>query len=111
MPEELPKLMKAFPAKLSKLRKQKHPVEFAALAHKEFVFIHPFVDGNGRVARLLMNTILMQEGYVVTIIPPIVRQNYISSLEKARSGNDKEFIELIAQMVKETQKDYLRLFK
>ncbi|OGS23189.1 MAG: cell filamentation protein Fic [Elusimicrobia bacterium RIFOXYA2_FULL_39_19] len=111
LPEELSKLMKGFPAKLSKLRKEKHPVEFAALAHKELVFIHPFIDGNGRVSRLLMNTILMQEGYVVTIIPPIVRQNYISSLEKARGGNDREFIELIAQMVKETQKDYLRLFK
>ncbi|MBU0600757.1 MAG: Fic family protein [bacterium] len=111
LPEELPKLMKTFPAKLIKLRKEKHPVEFAVLAHKELVFIHPFVDGNGRVSRLLMNTILMQEGYVVTIIPPIVRQDYISSLEKARGGNDKQFIELIAQMVKETQKDYLRLFK
>ncbi|OGS25243.1 MAG: cell filamentation protein Fic [Elusimicrobia bacterium RIFOXYB2_FULL_48_7] len=111
LPEELPKLMKAFPAKLSKIRKQKHPVEFAALAHKELVFIHPFVDGNGRVSRLLMNTILMQEGYVVTIIPPVVRQDYISSLEKARGSNDKQFIELIAQMVKETQRDYLRLFK
>src|SRR3989339_1138865 len=111
LPEELPKLMKAFPAKLSKLRKQKHPVEFAALAHKEFVFIHPFVDGNGRVARLLMNLVLLQNGYPVTVIPPVLRAEYISALEKARGSNDKQFIELIAQMVKETQRDYLRLFK
>lgn len=110
-PENLADLMKRLPAKLNKLRKQKHPVEFAALAHKEFVFIHPFSDGNGRVSRLLMNAVLLQEGYVTTIIPPIVRREYIASLEKARGGDDKDFIDLIARMVKETQRDYLRLFK
>ncbi len=111
LPAELPVLMKRLPPKLGRLRRQKHPVEFAALAHKEFVFIHPFLDGNGRVARLLMNTILMQEGYVITIIPPIVRQEYIASLETARDGNDRDFVDLIARMVRETQKDYLRMFK
>ena len=110
-PEDVPSLMKKLPATLSTLRKQKHPVEFAALAHKELVFIHPFIDGNGRVSRLLMNTVLMQEGFVITIIPPVVRQEYISSLEKARGGNDRDFIDLIARMVRETQRDYLRLFK
>jgi Fic family protein len=75
------------------------------------VFIHPFIDGNGRVARLLMNAVLMQMGYVITIIPPVVRQEYIASLEKARGGDDRIFIDFIARMVRETQKDYLRLFK
>lgn len=110
-PEELPELMKHLPAKLSRIRKQKHPVQFAAAAHKELVFIHPFEDGNGRVSRLLMNTVLMQEGYVIAIIPPVIRQEYIASLEKARGGNDKDFVELIARMVRETQRDYLRLFR
>jgi Fic family protein len=111
LPEELPVLMKKLPAKLSRLRNQKHPAEFAALTHKELIFIHPFEDGNGRVSRLLMNTVLMQEGYVITIIPPIVRQEYIASLEKARGGSDRDFVDLIARMVRETQRDYLRLFK
>lgn len=86
-----------------------HPVEFAARVHKEFVFIHPFVDGNGRVARLLMNLMLLQQGYEIVIIPPMMRREYINALEKAHI-DEKDFIHFIAQMVKETQQDYLRLF-
>lgn len=41
-------------------RDKYHPVEFAAQLHKRFVFIHPFIDGNGRISRLLMNTALIQ---------------------------------------------------
>lgn len=80
------------------------------MTHKDFVFIHPFVDGNGRVAGLLMNLVLLQEGYDIAIIPPVVRQEYIQTLEKAHT-DDKDFIDLIARMVRETQKDYSRLFK
>ena len=47
-----------------------HPVELSALAHYKFVYIHPFIDGNGRTARLLMNLILMQVVKSVNIIPP-----------------------------------------
>ncbi len=108
--EKIPALMKGLIPKIKKLRKAKHPVEASALAHKDFVFIHPFVDGNGRVARLLMNLVLLQEGYNIAIIPPVVRQEYIQTLEKAHM-DDKDFIDLIARMVRETQKDYLRLFK
>lgn len=109
-PEDLPDLMKKFVTKLKKLRKEKHPVEFSAIAHKELVFIHPFTDGNGRVARLLMNLFLLQEGYTITIIPPVVRREYIQALEKAHT-DDRDFIEFTARMVRETQKDFLRLFK
>ncbi len=108
-PEEPPKLMEDFIQKIKELKEKKHPVEASALAHKEFVFIHPFIDGNGRVARLLMNLILLQAGYNIAIITPIMRQEYIQTLEKAHT-DDKGFINLIARMVKETQKDYLRLF-
>ena len=94
LPEDLPGLMKKFISKIKRLRKEKHPVELAAIAHKEFVFIHPFIDGNGRVARLLMNLILIQEGYVITIIPPVIRQDYIRALEKAHT-DDKDFVEFI----------------
>jgi len=110
LPEKVPELMKQLPEKTDLLRKNHHPVEFAGLLHKEFVFIHPFVDGNGRVARLLMNLALLQEGYNITVIPPVLRPEYIRTLEKAHT-DDREFLELIAQAVKETQKDYLRLFK
>jgi Fic family protein len=109
-PEEIPRLMKNYTSNLASLRNEKHPVELAALAHKELVFIHPFVDGNGRVGRLLMNLILLQEGFTITIIPPVVRPEYLQTLEKAHTSDD-DFIELIARMVRETQKDFLRLFK
>ncbi|MEW6088302.1 MAG: Fic family protein [bacterium] len=109
LPQEVPGLMKKFIQNLPESRGKYHPVEFAALAHKDFVFIHPFVDGNGRVARLLMNLILLQEGYNIAITPPILRQKYIATLESARV-DDRDFITFIAGIVKETQKDYLRLF-
>jgi len=109
-PEKVPELMKEFITGIKKVAKKSHPVEYSAIAHKEFVFIHPFIDGNGRVARLLMNLALLQKGYCLAIIPPILRRDYINALEKAHT-DDKEFIKFIANRVKETQNDYLRLFK
>jgi Fic family protein len=108
-PRDLTGLMKKLIPRLKEIRKAKHPVEAAALAHKEFVFIHPFIDGNGRVARLLMNLSLLQEGYSIAIVPPAARSHYIDSLEKAHF-DDRDFIHFVALMVKETQKDCLRLF-
>ncbi len=108
-PGDLPSLMKELIPSIDRFRRENHPVKAAALAHKEFVFIHPFIDGNGRTARLLMNLILLQQGYTIVIIPPITRREYIDSLEQAHI-NDQDFIYFIARMVRETQKDYLRLF-
>ena len=109
-PEKVPELMAEFVAKLPVLEKRYHPVEFSARVHKDFVFIHPFIDGNGRVARLLMNFVLLQKNYCIAIIPPVLRSEYIQSLEKAHT-DDRSFIRFIAEMIRETQKDYLRLLK
>jgi len=108
-PAELAPLMKKLIPRVPQYRKDKHPVEAAALAHKDFVFIHPFIDGNGRVARLLMNLVLLQEKFNIAMIPPVTRGTYIECLEKAHV-NDSDFVEFIARMVRESQKDYLRLF-
>lgn len=89
-------------------RDEYHPLEFAALVHKKFVFIHPFKGGNGRVARLLMNTALIQEGYLPVLIPPILSNEYISLLEKAHE-NDSPFVDFIIDRELESQKDFLRL--
>ncbi|MCL2874162.1 MAG: Fic family protein [Defluviitaleaceae bacterium] len=89
-------------------RESYHPVEFAAQLHKRFVFIHPFVDGNGRIARLLMNTALIQDRYMMAIIPPILRQEYISLLELAHK-DDRPFMDFIADRVLESEKDMIRL--
>ena len=85
-----------------------HPVEFAAQLHKRFVFVHPFIDGNGRLSRLLMNTALIQDGYMMAIIPPVLRQEYIALLEQAHR-DDRPFMDFIAERVLETEKDIIRL--
>ena len=89
-------------------RDQFHPVTFAAQLHKRFVFIHPFKDGNGRIARLLMNTALIQDGYLLALIPPILRREYIELLEKAHR-DDEPFEMFIAERVIESQKEIMRL--
>lgn len=89
-------------------RKRMHPVVFAAQLHKRFVFIHPFQDGNGRIARLIMNTALIQDGYLLAVIPPVLRHEYIQLLEKAHS-NALPFQQFIAERVLESQKEIMRL--
>ncbi len=95
---------------MDKGRKKKyHPVEFAAVLHKKFVFIHPFKDGNGRVARLLMNTALIQDGYLPALIPPILRSEYIALLEKAHE-DDSPFINFIIERELESQRIFYIFF-
>ena len=74
-----------------------HPIVIAATFHYRFVRIHPFDDGNGRMARLLMNMILIKHGYTVAIIPRDERDQYIQTLEQADKGEDlAEFITYVA---------------
>ena len=109
-PLQIAAAMTAMLQSLNAQRPQLHPLVFAAELHKAFVFIHPFIDGNGRVARLLVNLVLMQAGYQPLIIPPLQRAAYISSLEKAHT-DDQDFRFLLAQALRETQRDYLRLLR
>ncbi|MFI3271786.1 MAG: Fic family protein [Pseudomonadota bacterium] len=106
--DEIPLAMENLFARIAQKRDAVHPLLLAAQFHKELVFIHPFADGNGRVARLAMNTLLIQKGFLPVVIPPILRHDYIASLEKAHQ-NDNDFIRLIAQCELETQKEMLRL--
>jgi cell filamentation protein, protein adenylyltransferase len=110
-PSQLKKLMTAFAQEIPTLRGAKHPIEFAALLHLRLVTIHPFVDGNGRTARLLMNLALLQEGYPITIIPPVLRSDYLAAVRQGNSGNYEPFMTLLSNMVWESQRDYLRLLQ
>jgi Fic family protein len=112
-PVKVPARMKKFVAKIPAMRKKLHPVVFAAKVHEELVDIHPFVDGNGRTARLLMNLALFQSGYNVTVIPPVVRSDYIALIKRSQTGkkDDTDFVNFISCMVYESSKDYLRLLK
>lgn len=92
--------------------RSEHPVTRAALAHYKLVTIHPFVDGNGRTARLLMNLILMQEGYPPAIIAPKDRLNYIKSLEKAQMGGSiNDYLTVIYRAVHRSLNIYLKALK
>lgn len=80
--------------------KDLHPVERAARFHHDFVYIHPFIDGNGRTGRLLMNLLLMQDGYPITVIKTAKRHEYYKALEKASINKDyTDIIALIAEEV------------
>lgn len=106
--EDLPAEMQGFFQWAGQNRKKYHPVVFAAQLHKRLVFVHPFIDGNGRIARLLMNTALIQEGYLLAIIPPVLRHEYITLLERAHR-DDQPFTEFIAGRVYESEKEIMRL--
>lgn len=85
-----------------------HPVELAAEAHYQLVTIHPFVDGNGRTARLLMNLILIQNGYTPALIRKRDRMKYISALENAQLGRSKEdYYKIIKEAVNRSLDIYL----
>ncbi|MDC3414493.1 Fic family protein [Terrihalobacillus insolitus] len=96
----------------SKNKGTMHPVELAARFHFKFVYIHPFIDGNGRTARLLMNLILMQNGYPPAIIKVDLEQRvkYYKALEKASVDNNvEEFIQFVIDNVEESLRMYLRV--
>lgn len=86
-----------------------HPVERAALFHYRFVRIHPFDDGNGRMARLLMNLILMQEGYPPCVVRMNKRREYLQSLEHADdTDSTNAFVRVIAGELIQTERTMLR---
>ena len=92
--------------------KKEHPLVVAAEAHTRFVSIHPFIDGNGRTARLLMNLILLQNGYVPVVIRNRDRSAYLDALEVWQNNNEKEsFYNFIIDYEKESLEIYLKTVK
>ena len=84
-----------------------HPVERAARVHVDFVKIHPFVDGNGRTSRLLMNLELMKSGFPPVVLPVEKRLQYYEALDTAHvKGDYAPFLELVASVVADGFKPY-----
>lgn len=81
-------ILDCMPALFDLLREEVHPAIRAVLGHWIFVYIHPYMDGNGRMGRFLMNVMLASGGYRWTIIPVEKRNEYMSSLEAASVKND-----------------------
>lgn len=87
-----------------------HPIIRASLLHGELVKIHPFIDGNGRTSRLLMNLDLMNSGYNPVIIKKESRLKYYEALDKAHTtGNYTDFVKLVTKLEVEMLKKYLEL--
>lgn len=87
-----------------------HPLVRATLIHGEFVKIHPFIDGNGRTSRLLLNFELMKNGYPPIIIKNEQRARYYDVLDLAHTTmNYEPFIELVSELVIESEKLWLSL--
>lgn len=108
-PEDTPAKMKDLLDEYRDLEeKESHPVKIAALFHYGLTAIHPFDDGNGRMARLLMNLILMQHGYPPAVIRITERDKYLLALREADQGNLDGIIEFVAEHVVASLDVYLR---
>ncbi|UJR14518.1 hypothetical protein I4U23_001514 [Adineta vaga] len=84
-----------------------HAIELAAIAHYKFVYIHPFIDGNGRTGRLLMNLILMRSGFPPVIIKKSERLTYYSHLNQANDGDVRPLIRFLAKCTERTLTDFI----
>ncbi len=83
---------------------KKHPLVTSSIAHYNMVRIHPFDDGNGRGARILMNLILIKKGYPVAIVKNENRRKYLAALNHADKGDIYPFLKLIAGALIDTEK-------
>lgn len=106
-PWQVPKLMEDLIFWVNEESEVLHPVVYAAEIHERIATIHPFIDGNGRTARLMMNLVLLQNGYTIADIKGDTesRLEYYDALEKCNVEGDKsDFILLIARYVYEGMK-------
>lgn len=92
------------PAFFELLQQEKEPAVRAVLGHFVFVYIHPYVDGNGRMGRFMMNVMLASGGYPWTVIPVDKRDRYIAALESAGIDQDiRPFAKFLSNLVHKTK--------
>lgn len=104
VPNQMNKLMSWF----AKNQKTLHSVELAAMFHHKLVKIHPFFDGNGRTARLMMNIILMRAGYPLAILLKNDRKKYYRVLDRADQGEYVPLVRFVTQAVERSLDIYLK---
>jgi Fic family protein len=83
------------------------PIIRAAIAHHDFEALHPFTDGNGRVGRLLLNLMLMQDGYPPALVLREWRPRYIQALQQAQAGEYASLVNIVGQAVEQSLDLYL----
>lgn len=103
-PSDVADRMKSLLTWYSKNKKALHPLILASYFHTEFEKIHPFVDGNGRVGRLLMNFILYKNKYPMINIPNSIKYKYYDALEKTQTKNNlRAFVKFMVELLKEAK--------
>jgi Fic family protein len=103
-PEQVPNDMRNLLSWYTRNKKKLHPLVIATYFHVGFELVHPFVDGNGRVGRLLLNFILHKNGYPMVNIPNIQKNRYYSVLNEAQvEGNLRPMVEFIIELLKENK--------
>ncbi len=105
----VPQLMQELIDWVRQNRKALHSVELAAVLHHRLVNIHPFFDGNGRTARLVMNVVLMQAGFPLAVVLKNDRKRYYRTLGEADRENYAPFVRFIAQAVQRSLDIYLKV--
>ncbi|MEM0359747.1 MAG: Fic family protein [Candidatus Diapherotrites archaeon] len=108
-PKFVPTDMKLYFKEYEKLRKELHPLELAAWTHWKLVRIHPFQDGNGRTARIIMNFILHKNGYAMIDIKTKEKQQYFNALEKCHYKNNARTLAI--RLVRRFKKQYQNALK
>lgn len=104
-PLQVPGEMEKLVSMIGKKENNMHPVELASYTHYEITRIHPFDDCNGRIARLLLNLILMRSGYPPIVIKMEERRAYLEALEKADKGNKEPFYLFVTEHVQQSLQD------
>jgi len=104
---EVPQRMQGWESWLREVGSELHPVSLAAQAHHKLVAIHPFVDGNGRTARLVMNLVLFQHGYPPTVILRANRRQYYQVLAQADAGRPAPLVNFVGRAVERSLTLYL----
>lgn len=105
---QVPQKMRDLIVWLNAQKNKKNVVELTALLHHKLVYIHPFFDGNGRTARLIMNVLLMQAGYPLVVILKNDRKKYYDVLDKADGGKYEPLVKFIAQSIERSLDIYLK---
>lgn len=104
---DIPKQMKELVNLINNNPDELRPIEHAAQVHYDFVWIHPFEDGNGRIARLLMNLLLVRNDYPFSVIKQVEKPKYLRTLkEMDTKGNFESFLIFVARSVEQTLDTY-----
>jgi Fic family protein len=101
LPAAVPADLRAWTASTRRSTGQ-HPIVHAAIHHARLEKIHPFVDGNGRAGRLVLNFMLIQSGYPPAVILATQRPRYLQALSAADRGNGNPLAEVVARAVRDT---------